>query len=50
MLQTGVAVLAVLVCRGAEEGAIDFAERQPHKKFAALTLPMLVELSQIDPH
>lgn len=45
-LQTGVAVLPVIVCRIAEQGAIEVAEAPPPKRFAAMTLPMLVELSQ----
>jgi len=45
-LQTGVAVLPILVCRSAEDEAVEFAEHRPPKRFAALTLPMLVELSQ----
>lgn len=45
-LQTGVAVLPVFVCRSAEEGAVRFAEGRPPKRFAVMTLPVLVELDQ----
>jgi hypothetical protein len=45
-LQTGVAVLPVLVCRTAEPGAVEVARQAPPKRFAAFTLPLVVELDR----
>ena len=42
-LQTGIAVLPVLVADAATPAAVSFAERRPDKDFAAVALPMLVD-------
>ena len=45
-LQTGVAVIPVLVCTSADEGALAEARRRPDKHFAAAEFPLLADLSQ----
>ena len=44
--QAGVAVLPVLVCISADEGAMSEVMRRPDKHFAAADFPLLVQLGQ----
>ena len=43
-LQTGIAVLPVLAADEVTPAAVSFAERRPDKDFAAIALPMLVDV------
>lgn len=45
-LSSGVAALPVVVCRTADEAAIELASQQPRVRFGAFSVPVVVELDR----
>jgi hypothetical protein len=45
--QNGVAVIPVVVCQWADEGARAFAVSKPRKRYATMTLPMVIDPARL---
>lgn len=45
--QSGVAVIPVVVCNWADEGARAFAASKPRKRYATMTLPMVIDPARL---